>query len=111
MLTKDETARVLAHAHFAVEPGLTQVFRLLAAREDADAEPVKLLEVNAATVPTGVVPLHFDPLPGRGVLHPPVVVEVTPAECDQIRRGELALPGGWVVGDEIAAPAAAAGVA
>ncbi|HEX4613421.1 MAG TPA: hypothetical protein VH092_34885 [Urbifossiella sp.] len=111
MPTKNEAARALAHAHFAVEPGLTRVFRVLGTQEDTDAEPVKLLEVNAATVPTGVVPLYFGPVPARGMPYPSVVVEVTPAEYDQLRRGELRLPGGWVVGDEIAAPAAAAGVA
>jgi hypothetical protein len=64
------------------------------------------LEVNADTVPTGVVPLHFGPAPASGIPYPSVIVEVTPGEFDRIRARELPLPAGWEVGEELPRPAA-----
>ena len=48
----------------------------LASGSSGEGVDATLLEVNGATVPTGVVPLHFGPAPARGVHHPSVVVEV-----------------------------------
>jgi hypothetical protein len=108
MADKREAARRLAQAHYLVEPGLVSVFRL-AGPAETDAEPIKLLEVNRDTVPTGIMPLGFDAAPERGILYPSVIVEVTPEEYEQIRSGALALPNGWRIGDDI--PNENAGVA
>lgn len=103
---KESAARELARRHYQVEAGLTRVFRLTgsAAAEMRPSEPIKLLEVNAATVPSGVMPLHFGPAPASGIPFPSVIVEVTPAEFDKIRTEEIKLPKGWVIGEEIARP-------
>jgi hypothetical protein len=63
MPTKDETARELARKHFEAKGGLTRIFRLTGniEVETNPGEPVKLLEVNANTVPSGIMPLHFGP--------------------------------------------------
>lgn len=105
--SRDLAARDLAARHFRVEPGLTHVFRLNAApdAEGRPGEPIKLLEVNAGTVPSGVLPLHFGPAPASGILYPSVIVEVTPAEFDRIQARELALPRDWTIGEEITRPA------
>lgn len=107
MTDKDEAARVLARKHFQVEDGITHIFRLTdkIEVEVRPTEPIKLLEVNAATVPSGVMPLHFGPAPASGVPFPSVIVEVTPAEFEKIRRQELQLPRGWAIGEEIPRPA------
>jgi hypothetical protein len=92
--TKDEAARELATWHFGVEPDLEQVIRILGDREDEPGEPIKLLEVNAATVATGSVePFAF--APSASVPFPTVLAEVTPEEFERIQRNEIELPRGW----------------
>jgi hypothetical protein len=100
MPNKDEAARRLAQIHCEYEPGISQVFRITAAEEHESraSEPIKLLEVNRDTVPSGIVPLQFDPHPASGNF-PSVVVEVTPEEFQQIELGSLRLPEGWVLGE------------
>lgn len=104
---KELAARDLANRHFRIEAGLTHVYRLND-RNEVEVrpnEPIKLLEVNAGTVPSGIMPLHFGPMPKSGIPYPSVIVEVTPAEFEKIRTQELNLPKGWTIGEEIARPA------
>src|SRR6202034_1318865 len=62
---KADAARELAKKHYEVEAGLTRIFRFTgkAEVENVRTEPIKLLEVNENTVPSGVMPLHFGPAP------------------------------------------------
>jgi hypothetical protein len=91
---KDEAARELAEWHFSVEPYLVTVLRFVSDEEDALDEPIKLLEVNGATVATGSVePFFFGP--SEGVPFATVIAEITPEEFERIERKELALPRGW----------------
>jgi hypothetical protein len=103
---KDEVARLLADAHRAIEPAISRIIRLVADpdREDDFHEPVKLLEVNPATSPSGIFPIAFTADP-PDVPYPSVVVEVTEAEYEQIRAGKLPLPAGWRLGDTLYAAA------
>jgi hypothetical protein len=74
--TKDEAVRELATWHFGIEPDLKQVIRIVGDNEDEPGEPIKLLEVNAATVATGSVePFAF--APSVSVPFPTVIAEVT----------------------------------
>jgi hypothetical protein len=100
MVEKEEVRRTLARAHYASEPGIRQIFTVLgnAADEMLPNEPIKLLEVNEDTVPSGIMPLGFDPVPGSGFPFPSVIIEVTPDEMEMIRRQQLALPHGWTLG-------------
>ena len=106
MPTKDEAARHLARKHYEVEAGLTGIFRLTgsAEAEANEREPIKLLEVNPATIPTGVTPLHFAPAPAAGIDYPSVIVEVTPSEFLQIQQNELSLPRNWRIGEMFERP-------
>jgi hypothetical protein len=108
MSTRDEAARKLAAKHFQTEAGLTNIFRLTgpADAEGGKTEPIKLLEVNTATPPSGVMPLHFGPAPASGIFYPSVIVEVTPGEFEKIRTEELKLPAGWTIGEELPRPSA-----
>lgn len=105
MPEKDDVARLLAEAHRAMEPTIRRIVRLVAEREDDAREPVKLLEVNPATSPSGIIPIAFTADP-PSVPYPSVVVEVTEAEFDQINAGTLTLPAGWHLGDTLYAAAA-----
>jgi hypothetical protein len=100
MTSKQEAARKLAQAHYLVEQEMASIFRLVSPTE-SDAEPIKLLEVNRGTVPTGIMPLGFDAAPERGIPYRSVIVEVTPEEYEQIRSGALSLPNGWQIAEEI----------
>jgi len=104
--TKDEVANDLARKHYEIEEGVIQIVRIRGSAEaEADpAEPIKLLEVNENTVPAGVMPLHFGPVPASGIDYPSVIVEVTPDEFRKIQAHELELPAGWKLGDVIPRP-------
>ena len=92
--SKDETAQELAALHFGVEPELARVVRIMAENEDEPGEPIKLLEVNAATVATGSVePFAFGP--SAAIPFPTTIAEVTPEEFERIKRNELPLPLRW----------------
>lgn len=100
MSDKDAQALKLAQAHYDVEVGIRQIFRI-AGSNDAEVrpeEPIKLLEVNENTISTGITPLQFDAAPEFGIHYPAVIVEVTPEEFERICDNELILPGGWTVG-------------
>jgi hypothetical protein len=101
MPNKTDVARRLAETHYQVEAGITQIFQIVG-RPEAELrpeEPIKLLEVNQFSIPSGVMPLYFDAAPARGIHFPSVIVEVTPEEFTKIRSQELKLPEGWTLGD------------
>ena len=92
--SKDDAARELAEWHFRVEPELQQVLRIVGENEEAADEPIKLLEINAATVATGSVePFAF--APSASTPFPTVIAEITPDEFERVRRAEIKLPEGW----------------
>lgn len=110
MRNRDDEARRLAAAHYHVETGIKQIFRILASAEvePRTDEPIKLLEVNENTIPAGIVPLQFGPAPAMDFHFPSIIVEVTPDEFEQIHRQELPLPAGWTVGQLLPNPATVA---
>ena len=99
MKTKDEVARELAEAHRKFEPDITRIQRITTTEEENPNEPVKLLEVNPETPPSGIVPVAFGAV--NGLPYPSVVVEVTPDEYDRLKGGELTLPAGWALGETL----------
>lgn len=102
MPTKDEEAKYLASCHYEIESGMSQVFRMISPdnAEHELSEPIKLLEVNANTFPSGIMPIGFGPLPASGLHYPSIIVEVTPQEFEKIRSKEWTLPHGWKI-DEL----------
>lgn len=101
--SKDEVAQSLAQAHFRFEPDVKRIIRI---RGSADVEfqpnePIKLLEVNDTTLPTGIMPIQFGPDVGSGIPYPSVIVEVTPQEFEEIQTESLSLPDGWILDEEI----------
>ncbi len=112
-MQKSQAAMELAKVHYQLEGGLTQIFHITdrAEVEVVQAEPIKLLEVNENTVPSGVMPLHFGPAPEIGVGYPSVIVEVTPEELAKIRSQELKLPAGWLHWEELPKPTGQSGAA
>lgn len=117
--TIDEETIALAKKHYAVEEGVKDIFvlrekvdpQVVRNRKPAEAsveqagKTIKLLEVNENTVPAGIAPIQFGPAPASGIHFPSVIVEVTPAEFEQIKAKQLPLPDGWELGERIAKPA------
>lgn len=106
MSDKDQEARELAERHYVVEEGVTEIIRLVdsAEAEVVPGSPIKLLEVNENTVPSGIMPIQFGPSPSSGLHYPAVIVEVTPEEYQKIRNDELKLPNGWKLGERFPRP-------
>jgi hypothetical protein len=94
MSEKDDAARELVAHHFAVDPDLRVVYRIVGENEGTPTEPIRLLEVNAATIPTGSVEV-FGFGPSREVPFSVEIAEVTPDEFEVFRRDPQALPRGW----------------
>ena len=106
MVDKDAAARSLADKHYQIESGMTEIFRI-SGRDDVESdpnEPIKLLEVNRNTISTGIMPIQFGPSPAAGVHFPSIILEITPAEYEQIERHELSLPHGWTIGERFPNP-------
>jgi hypothetical protein len=81
-----------------VEPHLTQIWRILGDNEASPTEPIKLLEVNVATVATGsVTPFSFTPT--QDVPFPTVILDVTPDESNAVKRDPSKLQRGWSLSD------------
>ena len=100
---KDEVAKRLALKHYDIEPGISRIFKLRdePERENLASTPIKLLEVNVDTPPSGIMPLYFGPIPGSGIPYSSVIVEVTPDEFERIVAQELTLPNGWTIAEEL----------
>src|SRR5208283_5939943 len=111
MPTKEEEAMTLAQKHYQIEAGLTQIFRITGSAEVElrPLEPIKLLEVNENTVPSGIMPIQFGPSPASGLYYPSIILEVTPDEFQRIQNQESKLPNGWKVDDLIPKPSAEEG--
>lgn len=103
---KTAVAKELAKKHYQAEAGLQKVIRLTGSAEVEvrPYEPIKLLEVNANTVPSGVLPVRFGPAPASGIPYPSVIVEVSPDEFSKIQSHDLQLPKGWFLGEELPKP-------
>lgn len=91
---------MLADAHRKVEPGISRIIRVVSDREQDANEPVKLLEVNPDTSPSGIFPIAFSADPPK-VPFPSVVIEVTEGEFEEIQALSLLLPDGWRLGESL----------
>lgn len=100
--TKKETAKILAKAHFQVEPNLKKVFILEPIDEADPHKPIALLEVVEGTIERGIEPIAFTADPNQGIEYPSVIVEVSPREYKKICSNSLDIGcRGWTVGDEL----------
>jgi hypothetical protein len=99
-LKRTRVAEHLAHQHFDIDQEVERIFLLKKAGDDhSNHEPIKLLEVNRATVECGIMPVYFGP--SHEVPFPLVIVEVSRREFDRLRNGRLTLPDGWKIAREL----------
>ena len=91
-MNREQIARKLVDYHVIAEDEIVWAFMYAREGGDRPEEPIKLLEVNRATVPAGVMPVYF----GQTKEYPPVVIiEVTEQEFEAMKAGALRLPDGW----------------
>jgi hypothetical protein len=90
--SKTEAANELIQWHFDVEPELSEIY--LVECDDASEQPIRLLEVNAATVATGSIEA-FAFAPTTDIPYATVVAEVTPEELKHFLAHPDLLPAGW----------------
>jgi hypothetical protein len=91
---KDEMVRRYAERHLSTDPGIRVVYYL---PDGAPEREIRFLEVNelmAVRESDPLEPLDFG-VDIQGAQHALLVLDVTPAQWDRIRRGEIPLPGGW----------------
>lgn len=107
--SKNTVAVELARRHFELEDGLSHIFRLKTQKDSsvAGATPIALLEVNENSVPTGIMPVYFGVT--KAVPYPTVIIEITPEEFEQLESGDLKLPTGWRIAEELSRPAKISG--
>jgi len=103
---KAKVAKELAAKHYQFEPAIIEIRTLTSGMpcESRPNEPIKLLEVNADTIASGILPLRFDAIPTSGIPYPSVIVEVTPWEYEKIKTNEMKLPNGWSLGPVLPKP-------
>ena len=102
-MSKLETAKKLAKAHFQVEPHLKYVFVLKPLHDQDPKDPIRLLEVVEGTIERGFEPIAFGPDPAHGIHYPSLVIEISPAEYTSVKRdGWVRLDGhDWELGEEV----------
>ena len=101
-ISKLETAKKLAKAHYAVEPNLKQIFLLKPIKENDPDEPIKLLEVVEGTIERGIEPIAFTADPSRGIEYPSLIVEISPKEYKGLRFYKRKFESrGWSLGKEL----------
>lgn len=102
--SKLETAKSLAKAHFGVEPNLKRIYLLEPISEQDPDEPIKLLEVVEGTIERGIEPIAFTADPEHGIEYPSVIVEISPAEYDDLRNRQFDFGShAWTIGVELLA--------
>ena len=94
ILSRHPAARLLIDWHFKVEPELREVYLIAPDDESSQDEPIRLLEVNDATFPTGTIEV-FVFSPTDEIPFKTAIAEITPEEFEFFVRNPEALPEGW----------------
>ena len=94
-MSKDELARWYARRHLSTDPGIRAVYYLAAGAPDREIRFLEINELMAVRENDPLEPIDFGiDIDGAGS-HTLLVLDVTPAQWERIRGGELPLPSGW----------------
>jgi hypothetical protein len=92
---KEEMARWYAGRHLNTDPGIRSVYHLTAGAAEREIRFLEINELMAARENDPLEPIDFGVDIGGAEPHTLLVLDVTPAQWERIRRGELPLPDGW----------------
>jgi len=98
---RDRIAKSYANRHLKSDPGTVVVYYL---PNGAPQREIRLLEVNELMIARDGAPLEALDLGvnvGGAGKHSLLVVDVTPAQWERIRKKELPLPKGWSMDDAV----------
>jgi hypothetical protein len=98
---RDEMAKEYAESHLRTDPGIRTVYYLPAGAPERE---IRLLEVNdlmAVRESDPLEPLDFGVDIDGTDPHSLLVVDVTPAQWDQVREGAVPLPAGWSLDERV----------
>lgn len=89
-------AERIAKRDYEAIQSIEYICRLIGDDEGRPNEPIKMLEVDSETIPSGMQPLCFGHCQEEGINYPPcIIISVTPEEFDHIEDGSMILPNGW----------------
>ena len=90
---RESLARRYAHNHYDIDEAVSEIYHL---PKEARSNEIRFLEVNRL-IPEMVAPrpINFGMRRDGEDFHTLAVLDVTPAQWDAIRRGEMPLPPGW----------------
>jgi hypothetical protein len=97
LFSRDKKARGYATKHLKTDPGIRDVYYL---PEGAPEREIRFVEINDRIAPRErdpLEPIDFGVDIGNARAHTLVVLDVTPAQWDKIKRNLLELPDGWTL--------------
>ncbi|HAH43755.1 hypothetical protein [Gimesia sp.] len=101
---RDSWASWYAQEHLKTDPGIEKIFYL---PTNADAREIRFVEINTLSgdrTEDSLEPIDFGIDTGTENAHRLFVLDVTPAQWQQIQSDNLSLPNGWSLDDLIAFP-------
>jgi len=94
---RDAMARCYAKRHFETDSGVQQIKYLPKGAPDSE---IRFLEVNRMIAETDdPEPIDFGVDIGNANAHTLYVLDVTPAQWEEIQAGRMRLPPGWTLED------------
>ena len=98
---RDSMARWYANEHLKTDPGIERIHYL---PTDAGDREIRFIEINtllADRTDDALEPIDFGIDMGSDNAHKLYVLDVTKDQWTRLQAGELALPSGWSLDDEV----------
>ena len=98
---REEMARWYAGRHLKTDPGIRTVYYLPAGAPEREVRFLEINDLMAVRENDPLEPIDFGVDIGGTEAHTLLVLDVTPAQWERIRRRELPLPDGWSLDNAI----------
>ena len=98
---REEMARSYAGRHLKTDPGIRTVYYLPAGAPEREVRFLEINDLMAVRENDPLEPIDFGVDIGGAEPHTLLVLDVTPAQWERVRRRELPLPDGWSLGNAI----------
>ncbi len=96
---RDAMAKWYARQHRQTDPGIREIFYLRKGAPDREIRFIEINELIADMKVDSLETIDFGVDTGAESEHKLFVLDVTPAQWDEIRKGTLGLPVGWILED------------
>lgn len=92
---RDAQANFYAKKHLKTDPGIVEAYYLPGGSEEREIRILLVNELMGQRLDSSLEPIDFGVDRGLESSHRLVFLDVTPAQWERMRRGELDLPEGW----------------